>query len=461
YDNTSYSSTRSTVSNVQRDFTFLLQHNYILGKTDTTYNEDSTEYTYKLKPLFSISHKMEVSTEKHTYKDLTPDSLRYTRLFARSFVNNGTTPFYVAGQDSVITQQKWFWVDNKVMLNGFIGREGRQLKFSAGLGNRYDQFIAQPVSNVVIDSLPKLVYKTGYERNSLVSNYLAGEISKEALHAGEWEYVANTKLFITGPNAGDLVLDAKIGKELKHILGSVVAGFQQQVNSAPYSYRSYENLYVKTSFPTLSTQFNKESVSMLYASVESPRFKLAAGIRSYVVNNYIYLDQRELPTQYTVPFNITQVWLHKMFRLGVFLLDNDFVYQKTAANAPINIPDVLAVHQFSYERALFKRRLKVATGVEIRYNTAYHPSGYDALFNRFYYQDAIYVINIPQAAVFLNFRIKRFRAFIMGDNLQQMIFNQNTILYTGTPMLNFGNNIPKYAGQNFVIRFGFSWPLVN
>ena len=66
--------------------------------------------------------------------------------------------------------------------------------------------------------------------------------------------------------------------------------------------------------------------------------------------------------------------------------------------------------------------------------------------------------------MFLNFRIKRFRAFVIGDNLQE-IFVRNTILYTGTPVVNFnntGNNyIPLYAAPDALIRFGFTWVMIN
>ena len=121
-------------------------------------------------------------------------------------------------------------------------------------------------------------------------------------------------------------------------------------------------------------------------------------------------------------------------------------------------------HQFSYEKAMFKRALKIAVGIAVRYNTSYHPAGYDPLLNRFFYESSSYVSNAPVASVFLNFRIKRFRAFVMGDQLQQL-FGTNTILYTGTPIINYnnsGNNYtPVYAAPDAMIRFGFSWALVN
>ena len=425
YENDAYSVTRSPVSNLQRDFGLLLQQSYTWGHGDTLYNSDSTSYTYKLTPRFRITHKLELSTEKHEYKDLIPDSLRYSELFAHSFSNNG---IYVPGQtDTVIAGQKWFWIDNRVLLNTLLGKVGRQLIINAGIGNRIDNFTSY--------------YGTGSNSNTIVSNYLIGEASKEALAPGEWFYKADAKFFLTGADAGDFLLHGTVGRDVK--AGSIAAGFQQQLNNAPYSYTNYENQYYK-----LSTSFDKESITQVFASLHSSFFALTLGARLYLIDNYIYINENQLPAQYSIPFNITQLWLRKTIRFGHFLLDNELAYQQKTGNAPVNIPAILGRHQFSYERSLFHSALKIATGIEVRYTTAYNPSGYDPLLNRFYYQTAYFITNTPEASAFFNFRIKRFRAFIMGDQLQQT-FLQNKMPYAGYPL------------QDVMVRFGFSWVLID
>jgi hypothetical protein len=451
YENSEYSITRSPVYNNLRDFSFLLQHSYAWGETDTAYNADSTAFSYKLVPRFSITHKMELSTEKHIYNDLTPDSSRYTTLFSHSFANNGSG-YYTQGQDSLFIQQNWFWIDNKIMLNGFFGSAGRQLEFSAGLGNRYDEFSTQPVDTA---------HSPGINRNNILSNYAEGEVKKEALHPGEWGYGADLKFFLTGQDAGNFLLNASLGKELKHGWGNFVAGFQQEINSAPYNYISYQNTDTQIFYT-----FKPESISKLYASIDNPRLRLSGGVNNYVIGNYIYVNQNEAPAQYSIPFTISQAWVRKVFKLGSFYLDNELAYQQLPLSAPVNVPALMGRHQLSYEKAAFKNRLKLNAGVEIRYNTPYRPAGYDALLNRFYYQNTSPVIsNAPEASVFINFRIKRFRAFIMAENLQTLLF-QNAILFTGTPVYNLngtGVSAPYtiYAAPDALIRFGFVWPLVN
>ena len=341
------------------------------------------------------------------------------------------------------------------MLNGYLGKEGSQLEFSAGIGNRYDEFITQPVTRYN-DTASTI----GLNRNNIISNYLEGEIKKEALRPGEWGYGADAKFFLTGEDAGDFLLKAAVGKELKNGWGSFVAGFQQCINTAPYNYTNYSNIDTQ-----LFYSFKPESINKLYASIDNPRLRLSAGVSNYVIGNYIYINENEVPAQYTIPFTLSQAWVRKVFKIGDFFLDNELAYQQLPVNAPVNIPALMGRHQLSYERALFKKRLKINTGVEVRYNTTYRPAGYDALLNRFFYQNATSITNTPEATVFVNFRIKRFRAFIMGENLMAAFF-QNTILFTGTPVYNFNNTLgynftTVYAAPDPLIRFGFVWPLVN
>lgn len=445
FQNTAYSTTRSSITNVQRDFGFVLKHAYTWGPIDTTYNADSTEFKAVLHPRFSISHKLEISTEKHTYKDLAPDSARYTPLFNYPFAAGAG--YYVRGGDSVYMQQKWFWVDNKLMLNGFIGKGANLVGFSAGAGNRYDEFGISPAYGINLD------------RSKYISNYIAGDIKKEALKEGQWQYDAHALFYLTGNYAGNFNFNASIGKYISPIRSGFQAGFRQVLGTAPYAYKQYENVYAQTSY-----SLKDESITSLFALLNVSKFNFQVGLRNYVLSNYIYLDSARTPKQTATVFSVNQVWLRKMFRLGHFYIDNELIYQQTSAGTPVNVPELMGRHQFSYEGALFKKALTVATGAEVRYNTAYHPAGYDAQLNRFYYQQQVYINNTPELSVFLNFSVKHFRAFIMVDQLNQL-FARNTILFAGVPVYNFYNNgqynMPVYAAQSTMLRLGFSWILIN
>ncbi len=412
---------RSAVTNTMQDISAFVDHSYTIGSTDTTYNEDSSKYTLALTPRFSIRHRIEFANYKHTYNDLRPDSLRYNNFFAFGFEGNGN--------DSVYVQQKWSKLDNKLTLNGFLGKRTQQLQFSAGLGLRSDKF----TTNYVI----------GSQSENIASIYAVGGIQKEALKPGQWSYGASGTFFITGAAAGNSLLQAYIGKDLKNDWASVEVGVSQLLTNAPYSYTTYINQY-----DTITKQLDKESYTQLFVRLYSKKLNLRAGARNYIVANYIYLNSNQLADQYTPTYNLAQFWIQKSFRWKSLVLDNEVLYQQPTAGAPVNIPKLMGRHQLSIETSIFKKALKIATGIQIRYHSSYDPAGYSPFFNRFYYQTGYTVSNTPATALFFNFKIKRFRAYLMGDQMQQM-FTRNMIV------------APGYAAQNAMIRFGFNWVMVN
>lgn len=414
-----YSQRRSPVSNTLRDFTILLHHSYTLGRMDTLYNEDSTKYSFRLVPRFRLGHRLRINSEKYQFKDDQPDSLRYTWLFARDFSSN----------DSVYMQQKWVSIDNTFLVEGLIGPEEKQTKLNAGYGIRTDRFTTS--------------YATGELTNTILSNYLIGELSKEATGEAQWAYDATAQFFLTGEAAGSFLLKANVGKNLSERLGTVSAGFQQSLNQAPYNYTIYQNQYFGR-----TKDYSKESVTQIYGTVQNNRLGMQAGIRNYLITNYIYLNQKQEFAQYSSAFNILQVWGKKTFRFGKFVLDNELAFQQKGGDAPVNIPTVMGRHQFSLERYLFANALKIATGIDVRWHTAYNAPGYSPFFARFYYNDSYNVSNAPEAAIFFSFKVKRFRAFIMGDQLQQLVTRNNI-------------NFPGYPAQDVMIRFGFNWVMIN
>lgn len=413
--------TRSSVTNMQRDFAFLLDHSYTFGRTDTLYNEDSTRYWLELVPRFSVHHRMSVTAAKYEFKDIRPDSLRYLQFFNQGFVGDGT--------DSVFMQQKWLGIDNRFLLEGYLGQREKQLQFSAGIGNRVDRFVTLNGR----DKLP----------TNMVNNYVVGLIKKEALKPKEWFYQAYGQLFFTGPTSGSSVVQAEIGKDLGEKWGTLSAGIKQEINNAPYNYTTFNNVY-----DTINTSFNKESITSINATYSNDTLKFSLGFRNYLISNYIYLNTLQLPDQYAPTFNISQIWARKVFRWRSIVLDNELVYQQQTSDAPINVPTLLGRHQLSIERSLFKSALQIAAGAQVRYHTNYQPAGYAPFFNRFYYQNTYSVNNEPVLSAFFNFRVKRFRAFIMVDQLQQL-YSKNLI------------TAPGYAAQNTMLRFGFNWVMIN
>jgi hypothetical protein len=411
---------RSSVSNVMRDLSVLIQHSYNFGRIDTIYSEDSTRYAFVLTPRFGLTHRFKYINEKHEYKDLRPDSAKYAEFFRAGFAQN----------DSVFSRQRWSSLDNSFALNGFLGSAQNPLSFSAGIGIRTDKFTTGDSSYSVSDNI--------------FSNYLTGEIKKELRDTNQWYYSANAILYLTGSAAGNSLLQAKIGKELKSGILGLEAGFRQQLGDAPYTYTYYHN-----KFDTIRRDYAMESITQLYGTLFSERYKASLSVRNQLISNYIYINQQQQFDQYTSAFNLSQLSFRKMFVWRALVLDNELVYQLPTSGAPVNVPALMGRHQFSTETYIFGNALKIATGIEARYHSPYKPAGYSPYFNRFYYQDTYSLTNTPEASVFFNFKIKSFRAYFMLDQAQRLIYKKNII------------NFPGYPNPDMMIRFGFNWVLIN
>lgn len=420
FQSNTYGTRRSPVSNMLRDVGVMLQHSYTFGKSDTTYNEDSTQYSAVLTPRFRITHRFDFVSERYQYKDQRPDSMKYTGFFEQGF-NTAT--------DSVFMQQNWSKIDNAFMLSGFLGKRDKAISFQAGWGIRADQFNTQ--------------FVWGKSSNNFASNYLTGSIRKEALQEKQWGFNLVAKLYFSGQTAGNFLVDAQVDKTLSPAIGHVRLGFRQELNSAPYNYQLYQNQYFTT-----GRNYDKESITKLFAEWTHPAWKLQAGVRNYLIANYIYLNAAQQFSQHASAFNLTQVWLQKRFQWRIFYLDNEWVYQQKTAQAPVNVPVLMGRHQLAIETRVFKKALLLTTGIDVRYHSRYAPSGYAPFLNRYYYQDTQTISNPPSCSVFFNFKVKKFRAYIMLDQLQQLAYRN--IIFA-----------PNYPAQNLMLRFGFNWVMIN
>lgn len=423
------STTRSPVSNTLRDATVLLQHGYTLGRIDTSWSADSASFELRLRPAFRIAHRLEAGTQRYRYTDLQPDSLRYAAIFSRDFLST----------DSVVVQQRWAWMDNAVTLSGYADRILRGLQFSAGAGLRVDAF----KTRVILDPDERQTVTSPYVTGSL-GNIRELAIGTDTLPPPRWQYRADVKLFVAGSAAGNFQLSARVARDLGTRLGMVEAGFIQSLSQAPYAYQRYLNQYYNR-----STGLAAESKTAVWGRLAVPRLAGSAGVRLWLLGNYIYVDAAQQFSQHTPVFNIAQGFVQKTFDFGKILLDNELAVQNVTGAGPVNLPLLAARQSVAYESALFKNATRVAVGLELRYHTAYNADGWSPAFARYFYQESVRVSNVPEATVFFNFRVKRFRASLAGDQLQQLIWKRNVITTPGYPM------------PNAMFRFGFSWGLIN
>ena len=411
---------RSAVTNGFKTFDLYLQNNYSWGKADTIYNEDSTKATYRFTPRFRLQHELLVHNETHIYQDKSPDSIRY--VFIDPSISFGS-------QDSVYGKQSLTYFDNKFSLNGFIGKSGHLAQLKAGIANRIDHFN----QNII-----------GRKWNeNYVSNYLFGSINKEALLEKQWAYKADAALYFSGPAIGNFSLNLMAGKDFGK-WGHLALGLSQNLTESPLAFRSIATNH----YQILNDNLEKESITKIWGKLWIPKLKLQLELNNYVMGNYLYFNSNAQINQANA-LNITQLSGRIPLTYKSFSIDNEVVWQQTTQNSPVRVPAFLFREQFKIETYLFKKALHIATGLEFRYASPYYQNGYLPYFNQFYIQNTETFKNIPEAAAFFNFKVKSFRAFLLVDQIQQLIAPNNI------------QAIGYYPAPNFNFKFGFNWVLIN
>lgn len=405
---------RSSVSNYYRNVSLLLQQQYFFGKKDSIFNIDSTEKIYNFKPVFSVKHSFYSQHNYYRFKDVQPDTSDYNWL-ANDF----------EARDSLFSTNFHTQIGNAFSLNGDVRLKGKVMQAEVGYGIEVEH-----VKSILLN-------------NQYFNNFIFGRIEKPSQSDREWLYRAHLKLYFTGNTIGNFLMNAQAGRNMGNQLGTFLIGFNQSLQTAPYTFSNYATNYFST-----SNSFAKQSISDLFVSYKNVPYKTNLTFHYYLIGNYFYRDTNLTALQYASVIPLFQLQFNKTFQYKTIAFDNQLLIQKTTAFNPIQLPIWASRHRLAYQNKIFKRKLSISTGFDMRYNTPYFASDYAPLYFGFVSQYQYKINNIPEFTYFFNFNVKRFRASIAFDQLQQL-FTRNNI------------NFPNYAAQNMALRFGLHWIFVN
>jgi hypothetical protein len=402
---------KSGTTNYLRSAQIDLEHQYFLGRADSIFNSDSSDKIYTFKPIAGIKHHLYTDYSYFRFNDLHPDSV-YNQ-------------FLPDTEDSLTVKYFMNRVGNSLSLTGTLRVREKIAEAEAGYG-------------IEIDCI-----NNGPYRHSYLNNYVFASLKKGSNQLGEWYYQAHFKFYVSGYTLGNTLLNTTLGKNLKSNT-SLQAGLEIQVQSPTYIQRFYASNYFE-----YSTSLKKQSINRVFASVANPSRQAFAKLSYFTIANYIYYDTSSLQAQqYEKLLPLLQLQLSKEFHVSHFYLSNEVAVQTLPDNPALHLPTIAGIHSLSYRNYILKKKLQVATGLEMRYNTSFLVDNYNPYLFNFTSQNTRQIANAPQFNYFFNFKVKRYRATISFDQLQTF-WSGNNINYSG------------YAAQNFCMRFGFHWVFIN
>lgn len=404
------------VKSYNQESSILIRQQYDWGKGDTVHVNDTTEY-YKFDPVFRVEHTFTYTENTYRFLDTQPDSLYY-----RTFYDI-TIP--LVNTDTIFTRHRWRIMSNDFSLMQFPMRGN--LAHFIRVGAAFETIKGQ------------------FQRDdaSFTNLRLHGEYRNKTRNQ-KWDLQAKGDLYPVGENAGDYAVSGRLSRFLNETLGNVSL-LASNVNKEPsyvYQYFGTDRGHTWTNI-----DLNKENITQIQFRADNRKLKYNITANYFLYTNYTYFQNFTKSAQSSGVFNLLQLIAYKRIDVRSFTFDGDVAFQQLAGTAPLQLPTVWARLRIAYTARLFKN-LNLYTGLEGKYNTPYYADDYSPMIGQFFYQNAEQISNKPDVAAFVHFRIKSLSAYVRGENLNSLVWDNNFVA-------------PLYPTNDFGLRVGLRWWFVN
>ncbi|MFO8066072.1 MAG: putative porin [Bacteroidales bacterium] len=226
----------------------------------------------------------------------------------------------------------------------------------------------------------------------------------------------------------------------KHLLNFIV-GFKDQ--EVPY----FLNYYV-SNYNRWGNKFGK--IKTANASARYSFFGLSLEANYFILNNYVYMNEKIQPEQNGSTINTFNFCLKTDHNLWNFGLRNNIVFQYVPDSEFEDYPELISYHSLYYGSSLFNNALHFQIGLDLYYISSYYPAAYMPVMMQFYKQSDYNAEQKFLLDAFLNIKISDVRVFLKYQNL-------GGLLYQDSPQY----HIPFYPLPDYAFKFGISWMFFN
>jgi hypothetical protein len=379
----------------------------------------------------TFSHILMIDRTRRSYTDDYPESGFYDSIYVSS-----TSTF-----DTLTSNV----LKNTVRFD-FETSETRKFRLGGGFGFRNE--IINYGQLVPTHSTPDSVFTSWRRGNNAVVGRLFNSIGEK------FRWTATGELYLTGYRAGDFSLngaitkafDLKKGRGFMEITGGIM-NRQPSFWCEQWGGNNFEW------HKDMKKEFRIDVGSVL----SYPARKLNLKFNYAVIKNYTDFDSTAMPSQYAGGLSVASLLFSKGMKAWKFHLDPEILIQKSSNSNILDLPLATARAAAYFEHMLRFRKtngkLNTQIGIDVTYNTPYHPYAYMPATGRFYRQYDMEAGNYPFVNVFINFKLKRTRVFVMFDHLNYGMMSQS--LDKKYFM------VPDYPMNIRMFRFGLAWTFYN
>lgn len=243
-------------------------------------------------------------------------------------------------------------------------------------------------------------------------------------------YNATAQFGVSGPVAGDIDINGNLSTRFKFLGDSVTitAYGRFQNEAAPY----LMNHYVSNHF-IWENDFGKERRFRIGGKLDIPHTNTFLNIGVENLQNYIYFNEKCLPTQHSGSVQVFSASLNQNFKLGILHWDNKLTYQTSSNKNVIPLPD-LSVYSNLYIFFKVAGVLDVQLGVDCDYYTKYKGLGYQPATMSFYTQNEVEIGNYPFMNAYANMKLDKARFYVMFSHVNQGMTGKNYFVLPHYPL---------------------------
>ncbi|MGC1391798.1 MAG: putative porin [Bacteroidales bacterium] len=276
------------------------------------------------------------------------------------------------------------------------------------------------------------------------SNVLIGRLYNNI--GDKFRWIATGELYSTGYRAGDFKLNGEISKSFDFKKGRaswlITGSIKNTQPSIWYDHWGSNNF-------EWDKNFKKEFRVDLGTVFSYPARKFEFKFNYAIIKNYTDFDTSAFPSQYSGGLSVAAITVSKEIRVWKFHLASDVIIQKSTNSNILDLP-LVAFRSAAYFEHLFRfkstgGKLNTQLGVDVNYNTLYEAYNYMPATGRFYRQEKVTTGDYPFINLFLNFKIKRTRVFVMFDHINAGLHGNNYDM------------VPLYPMNTRMLRYGLSW----
>ena len=196
-----------------------------------------------------------------------------------------------------------------------------------------------------------------------------------------------------------------------------------------------------------NNDFDKQKHIEINSSIDIKGFELEGAL--HTMTDFVYFNEKVLPVQFKESVQVITAKFKKEFHLkhvGTHLM---MVYQQSSNNTVVRLPNFVAKGNFFFSWPIFKGALTVHPGFDLTYISSYKGYGYSPALMQFYSHDKQKLEDQLYIDLYLNFKIKRARVFLMYENLGSQLGKYHYFLIKGYPQ------------QDATFKIGLSWRFID